>query len=225
MNQLVVVVIGLLLFGYFNKKVLDKGEKLSEKHFIAKLPSYFFWLGAVALSMFTGIGYAGYVRGEFEVGLGIFFILFGLLTGGPLVIGPMKGLWEVEVKGDDVTVTKFFIFKKHFIFSEIEKTLQTNGGLKVYIKGRERMAFFMDKMWPGTSPFLKRIKKNNISITPTPHFQKIIEKHRKEDADNLLEAKLEKEQLRKIRAKRKKKEKEKLLKKKNKEKEKLQEKK
>ncbi len=73
-----------------------------------------------------------------------YIFLICLAVGVPLMLAPTKGVWDVTVSGDDITIRKCFLLKKHWNFSELEWAKRTRGGLKCYARGRKRMAFFVD---------------------------------------------------------------------------------
>lgn len=57
-----------------------------------------------------------------------------MLPSALLMIAPIKGVWDIIVSNDDITVVKGFIFKRHWKFSSIEYAKAGRGGLKVYQK-------------------------------------------------------------------------------------------
>lgn len=88
-------------------------------------------------------------------------IMILIITGVFLVMGlicflyPMPGVWDIVVDGDDITVIKFWVFRKSFKISEIEKCVMLIGDTRVYCKGRKRIAFMLDDMMNGVNNFLK----------------------------------------------------------------------
>ena len=58
------------------------------------------------------------------------------------------------------TIVKAFVFKRHWKFSDIICGRVTRGGMKIYVEGRKRKAFFVDGMCEGYSNFLKRMEKD-----------------------------------------------------------------
>ena len=81
-----------------------------------------------------------------------------------LLFGPIKGIWDVRVDGDDVTVVKAFLFRRHWKISKISHCKMGRGGLKVYVEGRKRKAFFVDGMCEHFSNFMKRMEKEGKQI-------------------------------------------------------------
>jgi len=107
------------------------------------------------------------IWGELQDDLDIYSIIGAMLAAIPgilLILGPLSGFWEVFVDKDDITITKFFVLKKHFLFSEIAYCKEKRGGWKVYVKGRKKPAFFVDRMAEGAGLFLKRIEAVNIPV-------------------------------------------------------------
>ena len=82
--------------------------------------------------------------------------------GIPLMLGPVKGFWTIEVNGDDIFITKFFLIHKHFRFSELSHWNGGNGHLNVYTKNGER--FLVDGMAIGSDTFERRLKKEGIPV-------------------------------------------------------------
>lgn len=89
----------------------------------------------------------------------VIFILVVIIPGFLLMVAPIKGVWDIIVDGDDITVVKAFVFKRHWKFSDIICGRVTRGGMKIYVEGRKRKAFFVDGMCEGYSNFLKRMEK------------------------------------------------------------------
>jgi hypothetical protein len=89
----------------------------------------------------------------------VIFIVVVIVPGFLLMIAPIKGVWDIIVDGDDITVVKAFVFKRHWKFSDIICGRVTRGGMKIYVEGRKRKAFFVDGMCEGYSNFLKRMEK------------------------------------------------------------------
>lgn len=93
-----------------------------------------------------------------------YLFLLCLLAGVPLMLAPTKGVWDVTVSGDDITIRKCFLLKKHWTFPELEWAKRTRGGLKCYARGRKRMAFFVDAMTDHFSNFEARLQEEHIPI-------------------------------------------------------------
>ena len=87
-----------------------------------------------------------------------------LITGLVCFVGPMPGFWDIAVDGDNITVRKFWVFRKSFKISEIKKCVILTGDIRVYCKGRTRAAFMVDAMMKGVNNFLKRMEKEGISV-------------------------------------------------------------
>ena len=69
---------------------------------------------------------------------------------------------DIIVDGDDITVVKAFIFKRHWKFSDISYGKVTRGGMKIYVEGEK--AFFVDGMCEHFSNFMKRMEKEGKNI-------------------------------------------------------------
>ena len=159
-----VVIVGVVLV--FLEKQTRKREKeseMTEEKFLIKLSSGYFFLGVAVTIVGVGIMVWGKMENDLSVGLAIMLAL-ATMPGLILMIFPLSGIWEVLVDQGDITVTKCFIFKKYFRFSEITHCKHTRGGWKVYVKNRKRKAFFVDRMMDGAGLFLKRIEAANIPV-------------------------------------------------------------
>ena len=71
-------------------------------------------------------------------------IWFGVTFFG--MIAPLKGVWEIKVEGDNITVIKMFIFRRYWKISDISYCKMKRGGMNVYVNGRKKKAFFVDGM-------------------------------------------------------------------------------
>ena len=165
MKSLITVVIVGVILAFLERQTRkrEKESEMTEEKFFIKLSSGYFFLGAIE----AGIAAAVLVWGELTNDLDIYttiFLILGAIPGLLLMIGPLPGIWEILVDQDDITVTKCFIFKKQFLFSEITHCEHTRGGWRVYVKNRKRKAFFVDRMADGAGLFLKRIEAVNIPV-------------------------------------------------------------
>ena len=74
-------------------------------------------------------------------------IWFGVTFFG--MIAPLKGVWEIKVEGDNITVIKMFIFRRYWKISDISYCKMKRGGMNVYVNGRKKKAFFVDGEYYG----------------------------------------------------------------------------
>ena len=88
--------------------------------------------------------------------------LLGLMFLG--MIAPLKGVWDICVDDNDVTVIKVFLFKSHWKISDISYCKMKRGGMNVYINGRKKKAFFVDVMTDHFDNFIKRMEKEGKEI-------------------------------------------------------------
>ena len=89
-------------------------------------------------------------------------IWFGVTFFG--MIAPLKGVWEIKVEGDNITVIKMFIFRRHWKISNISYCKMKRGGLNVYVNARKKKAFFVDGMTDHFDNFIKRMEKEGKPI-------------------------------------------------------------
>lgn len=160
---LVPFIVGSVL-NYLNNKTKANAKTRSLKKFVVKLPVDMAYLGMLGVGLPIALKIYGIVRQD-EMGLGADILLMVLaIPGLMLLFGPIKGIWDVRVDGDDVTVVKAFIFRKHWMISKISYCKMGRGGLKVYVEGRKRKAFFVDGMCEHFSNFMKRMEKEGKEI-------------------------------------------------------------
>ena len=98
-------------------------------------------------------------------------IWFGITFFG--MIGPLKGVWEIKVEEDNITVIKMFIFRRHWKISDISYCKMKRGGLNVYVNGKNRKAFFIDGMTDHFDNFVKRMEKEGKNIIIPESKEKI----------------------------------------------------
>lgn len=160
---LVPFIVGSVL-NYLNNKTKANAKTRSLKKFVVKLPVDMAYLGMMGVGLPIAIKIYGIVRQD-EMGLGLDIGLILLAVPGlMLLFGPIKGIWDVRVDGDDVTVVKAFLFRRHWKISKISHCKMGRGGLKVYVEGRKRKAFFVDGMCEHFSNFMKRMEKEGKEI-------------------------------------------------------------
>lgn len=68
-------------------------------------------------------------------------IWFGVTFFG--MIAPLKGVWEIKVEEDNITVIKMFIFRRHWKISNISYCKMKRGGLNVYVNARKKKHFLL----------------------------------------------------------------------------------
>ena len=89
-------------------------------------------------------------------------IWFGVTFLG--MIAPIKGVWDICVDNNDVTVIKAFFYKRHWKVSDISYCKMKRGGMNVYVNGRKKKAFFVDGMTDHFDNFIKRMEKEGKEI-------------------------------------------------------------
>ena len=150
----------------------EKKNGTSLKRFRIRLSKDFFWIGLFSLIFGWGVILGAAIEFSnssaslriWEIIILIPMIMPVILPGPLLMLGATPGFWEVQIDQDDITVTKFFILKKHFLFSEIVRCKEKRGGWKVYVKDRKRTAFFVDRMKDGAGLFIKRATKEGVEF-------------------------------------------------------------
>ena len=92
----------------------------------------------------------------------ILVAFLGLMFFG--MIAPIKGVWDICVDENDVTVIKAFFYKRHWKISDISYCKRKRGGMNVYVYGRKKKAFFVDGMTDHFDNFIKRMEKEGKEI-------------------------------------------------------------
>ena len=102
---------------------------------------------------------------SFICAIGALFVLvafLGLMFFG--MIAPIKGVWDICVDNNDVTVIKAFLYKRHWKVSDISYCKMKRGGMNVYVNGRKKKAFFVDGITDHFDNFIKRMEKEGKEI-------------------------------------------------------------
>jgi hypothetical protein len=160
-TALVVTIVLDLILDRYNKEPYSKNIN----HFTARCGKNIIIFGCVGGGIFAFVEIGGYLAHQeipfiLTVLLGIFLVLPALF----LCLAAIPGFWEMRVDNDDITITKLFFIKKHWKVSEIDHCIAVTGEMRVYVKGRKRMAFLVDAMFKNFNTFVDRMNKENIQI-------------------------------------------------------------
>lgn len=154
--------LGTLITAFIVAGVLDiltaRSQKVanSTEKFIVRAPLYMAGIGAIGMvCCFVALIWDS--EEPIPVSIIVLLMIVVVLPSLFLMVVPIKGIWDVIVDGDDITVVKAFIYKRHWKFSDITYGKLTRGGMKIYVEGRERKAFFVDGMCNGFLTFLQRM--------------------------------------------------------------------
>ena len=101
-------------------------------------------------------------KGSLMIIIPFSIIWFGVTFLG--MIAPIKGVWDICVDNNDVTVIKAFFYKRHWKISDISYCKMKRGGMNVYVNGRKKKAFFVDGMTDHFDNFIKRMEKEGKEI-------------------------------------------------------------
>lgn len=167
MDFLKLLIVGTVVCGILDLLTVHATKKSisSLTHFTVRAPIDFAFLGTIGMAL--GIGIFLFAKHENRsIPLLVMLILtIGLiLPSALLMIAPIKYVWDVIVENDDITIIKGFIYRRHWKFSSIQYAKAGRGGLKVYVDGRKRKAFFVDTMCPASQNFIERMEKENKPI-------------------------------------------------------------
>ena len=145
------------------KRSQKKTESLKE--FVVRAPLDLAGLGAIEILVILGIFIGAELsKQHFPMWLVVLLCIVGIFPGFLLMIAPIKGVWDVIVDNDDITIVKAFIYRRHWKFSKITYGKMGRGGMKVYVEGRKRKAFFVDGMCEHYSNFEERMKAEGKEI-------------------------------------------------------------
>ena len=145
------------------KRTSKKTDSLDK--FVVRAPIDFAALGAIGTAVVIGILIYGVITEEsISIWVVILLCIVGIFPGFLLMIAPIKGVWDVIVNDDDITVVKAFVYRRHWKFSKITYGKMKRGGMKVYVEGRARKAFFVDSMGENFSNFMERMEKEGKEV-------------------------------------------------------------
>lgn len=112
------------------------------KKFVVRAPLDFAGLGTIVMIIVIGaLVFAQVENQDIPLPIMVIFILVVIIPGFLLMVAPIKGVWDIIVDGDDITVVKAFIFKRHWKFSDISYGKVTRGGMKIYVEGGKKKPF------------------------------------------------------------------------------------
>jgi hypothetical protein len=143
----------------------SKSRSSDKYHFTARCSRVVILFGCVGVGLFTLIELGAYLSHQYMPQ--IVTVLMALLIAIPGVIlcmAAIPGFWEMRVDDDDVTIRKLFVIRRHWKISEIERCVAVTGEMRVYVKGRKRMAFLVDGMFDNYSTFVDRMNIEQIPI-------------------------------------------------------------
>ena len=151
------------------KLVLDRNQKSTRSsdkyHFTARCGRAMIPVGCGGIGLFTLIEVGAYLsHQEMPLLLTVLMAIFIALPGLLLCLSTVPGFWEVRVDGDDVTITKLFVIKRHWKISDIEWCKAVTGEMRVYVRGRKRMAFLVDGLFINYGTFVDRMNLEHIPI-------------------------------------------------------------
>lgn len=142
-----------------------KKSTSSLTHFTIRAPLDLSLLGTIGMVFVIGIFlFAKHENRSIPLWVMLIFTIGLILPSALLMIAPIKYVWDVIVDDDDITIIKGFIYRRHWKFSSIQYAKAGRGGLKVYVNGRKRKAFFVDTMCPASQNFIERMEKEKKPI-------------------------------------------------------------
>ena len=155
------IVVGVL--DLLTKRTSKKTDSLDK--FVVRAPIDFAALGAIGMVFVIGALILSAVENRtFPIVAMIIFNTIVVVPCALLMIAPIKGVWDVIVDDDDITVVKAFVYRRHWKFSKITYGKMKRGGMKVYVEGRARKAFFVDSMGENFSNFMERMEKEGKEV-------------------------------------------------------------
>ena len=145
-----IFVIGAMVFA-----LIDEPEVFKKNTFIMLILVAFIWCLWSDPETFCS-------KGSLMIIIPFSIIWFGVTFLG--MIAPIKGVWDICVDNNDVTVIKAFFYKRHWKVSDISYCKMKRGGMNVYVNGRKKKAFFVDGMTDHFDNFIKRMEKEGKEI-------------------------------------------------------------
>lgn len=149
--------------------VLGRNQKKSyssdKYHFTTRCSRSVIPVGCVGVGLFAAIELGAYFsHQDMPLIVTVLMALLIALPGLALCMFAIPGFWEMRVDDDDVTITKLFFIKRHWKISQIERCVAVVGEMRVYVKGRRRMAFLVDGMFDKYNTFVDRMNLEQIPI-------------------------------------------------------------
>ena len=116
----------ILIVAFIVTGIMDLLAKKSRKKtgalkkFVVRAPLDFAGLGTIVMIIVIGaLVFAQVENQDIPLPIMVIFILVVIIPGFLPMVAPIKGVWDIIVDGDDITVVKAFIFKRHWKFSDI----------------------------------------------------------------------------------------------------------
>ena len=139
LRTLIVAFIVTGILDLLAKKVRE--NSIIEK-FVVRAPLDFAGLGTIVMIIAIGaLVFAEVENQHIPLPIMVIFIVVVIVPGFLLMIAPIKGVWDIIVDGDDITVVKAFVFKTSLEVSDIICGRVTRGGMK-YMWKEEREKLF-----------------------------------------------------------------------------------
>lgn len=156
----VTVVLNLIL-----NRTQSKPKSSNMYHFTARGSHYLIIFGCAAIGLFTVIELGAYFsHQEMPTIVTVLMLILIAFPGLFLCVAVIPGFWEMRVDDDDVMIRKLFVIRTYWKISEIERCVAARGEMRVYVKGRKRMAFLVDGMFDNYNTFVNRMNIEKIPI-------------------------------------------------------------
>ncbi|MGI6050906.1 MAG: DUF6560 family protein [Bilifractor sp.] len=161
LSAFVVTIVLNLILGRNNKN----SRSSNKYHFTARCSRSVIVVGCVGMGLFAAIELgAYYTHQDMPMIVTVLMAILIAIPGLLLCMFAIPGFWEMHVDNDDVTIKKLFCIRKHWKISEIERCVAVTGEMRVYVKGRRRMAFLVDGMFDNFNTFVDRMNLEQIPI-------------------------------------------------------------
>ena len=120
-------------------------------------------IGILAVALFGVCLYFSIASNQATTGL---LFLFGalFLVGFFLLALPSKGFYECIVDGDILTVRRFWSSTRSISIKEIRQCMIVNGGIKVYINGKDKPVINIESIFKNSKNFIRRMQEENIPV-------------------------------------------------------------
>lgn len=147
--------------------VQAKKKYRCKRNFVVRVGSWLWGIAApytaIMMVILLGLMFSGGKR-DYPAVYIIMLILVAI--GFFAMLLPIRGFWEVRVNHEDITVVKFWIFRRHYTFNDIDYAVEMRGEVNIYIKGKRFHKFFIDYYAEGYSNFIDCLDERSIHIRP-----------------------------------------------------------
>ena len=141
----------------------EKVNTTSLNKFVMRLSKGVAVIGALLLAFIGFVLFIAIKQNQINSIMIVLFILFFLLALF-LLLAPSKGFYEYKVDGDILTGRQFWVLKERISIKEIRQCTIVNGGIKVYVNGKDKPVMSIESIFKNSKNFIKRMQEENIPV-------------------------------------------------------------